>query len=252
MLTRLWMRTCALRAPEGDADGEGDAGGSGGGDGGKPKPKTFTQEDLNRIAAKEKKDAARAAREAADAEWQAKLEEIQKQNEELRKEKMTASERAEAERKEREAAEKRTRDEQEAKRKEQLANEKKRADLAEEKWRADRRNAALSSALLGAKVIGEFADDAAVLMLGKSKIDVSDDGEITSVIYGGKTYDTLADAARQFLQDKPNFAQAMGAGGAGTRSSNGGGGRGKTPLHEMSREQLMAMDRDKRAASGRK
>lgn len=240
----------------GDDDG-GDDGDTGGGGGDPPKPppkKTFTQDEVSRIAAKEKREAERAAREKADAEWQAKLAERDAELEELRKKSMSADERAAAERKERDAAEKRSREEHEAKLKEARDKEKKRAELAEERWRNDRRNLALNSALSAAKVLAEAADDAAAVMLGKSKIEVDDEGAITGVIYAGKAYDTLEEAAKQFLQDKPHYAPATGNGGGGTRGSTGGGkgGKGGRPLHELARDQLLARTVEQDRAQGRK
>lgn len=243
----LLMRTCVLRAPEGDDDGD-----QGGGGAPPPKPKTFTQEEVSRIAAKEKKEALSAAREAANAEWQAKFEATQAEIAELKKANMSADERAKAEAKEREAAQARSREEHEGKLKEKASAALKRAEAAEERWKADRRNGALSTALLTGKVIGEAAADAAAVMLSYSKIDVDEAGEVTSVIYAGKAFDTLAAAAQQFLQDKPHFAQPTATGGTGTRSG-GGGPRGKVEsLFNLSREDLLARTLAKDAATGRK
>lgn len=239
-----------------DDDGGGDDGDTGGGGGDPPKPppkKTFTQEEVSRIAAKEKREAEKVAREKADAEWTAKLAERDAELEELRKKSMSADERAAAERKEREAAEKRSREEHESKLKEARDKEKKRAELAEERWRNDRRNLALSSSLVGAKVIPEAADDAAAVMLGKSKIDIDDDGNVTSVIYAGKAYDTLDEAAKQFLQDKQHYLQATGTGGAGTRGGSGSSKLGKgVKLHELPKDQLLARTVENDRAQGRK
>lgn len=260
MNLRLLMHTCALRGPafeqptlcSADDGGESDDGGAGGGAGGKPKPKTFTQEDVTRIATKERKDAERAAREKVEAEYKAKLDEKDAELAEARKASMSAEERAKAEAKEREDAERKTREERESKLKEKLSAADQKAKAAEERWKGDRRNAALSSALLAAKVIGEAASDAADVMLGKSKIDVDDDGVITSVIYGGKTYESLADAAKQFLLDKPHFAQPTATGGTGTRGG-AGGPRGKgAPLIQQSREDLLAATLASDRAAGRK
>lgn len=234
---------------------EGDEPGDEPGGGGAPPAKktTFTQDDVTRIAAKEKKEGERAAREKADADWKEKWDAAQAELAEAKKASMTADERAKAEAKERDEAERKTREERENKLKEKLSTADQKAKAADERWKGDRRSGALATALHGAKVIGEAASDAADVMLGKSKIDVDDDGAITSVIYGGKSYDTLGDAAKQFLLDKPHFAQPTATGGAGTRGGTGGGqrGNGGKPLIELSRDQLMAMDREKRAG-GRK
>ena len=248
MYHRLLMRTCALRAPEGDEGGAG--GGDAGGDGGKGK--TFTQAELQRIAAKEKAEGERAGRAAAEAEWQAKLDEQKAAIAELKKQQMSAEERAAAERKERDEAEKRTREEREAKLKKERDEAKASAQTALERWKNDRRNAALQSALITAKVIASASDDAAESMLRNAKIDVDEDGKITGVMYGGKTYESVADAAKQFLDDRPHFAQAVGGGGAGTRGGNGAAPAGGRKLHEMSREDLLSMTIAADKAAGRR
>jgi len=241
-------RTSLCSADAGDGGDGGDGGGAG--DGVK---KQLSQDEVNRIAAKQKKEGERAGREAAEAEWKEKYAELEAKLEEQRKAAMTADERAAEERKQRDEAEKRTRDEREAKLKKERDEAKAGHAAAVERWKNDRRDRELQTALIAAKVYVPASEDAAASMLRNAKIELDDDGSIKSIVYAGKAYDTLEEAAKRFIEDKPHFAQASGVGGAGTRAGNSGGAgaNSNTKLHELSREDLTQRILEEDKASGR-
>jgi hypothetical protein len=216
-----------------------------------PAPKTFTQDEVNRIAAKQKDEGTRAARAAAEAEFQAKEAAHLKRIEELELAGKTQAER--------DAIERRTREEADAKarkaREDALATERDqalaKATAAETKWKQDRVNGAVSNALVASKVIGSAASDAAHSFVRDSKIEVGDDGEILSVIYGGQSYTKTEDAAKAFLNDRPHFAQPSGTGGTGSRLPGAGGG-GVKPLDGLTTEELLKGASEELRASQRR
>lgn len=228
-----------------DGDGGGDGGGGGGG---APPAKTFTQDEVNRIAAKQKSEGERAARAAAEAEFQAKEAAHLKRIEELELAGKTQAERDAIERRQREEADAKARKARE----DALASERDqalaKATAAENRWKQDRVNSVISNALVANRVIGSAVSQAARIFVSDSKIEVGDEGEILSIIYNGQSYAKPEDAAKAFLNDNAHFAQASGTGGAGTRlpGSSGNGAGGARDFTKMSRSDLLAIDKEER------
>jgi hypothetical protein len=233
---------CVLRAPE--DGGSGDGGGTGGsGTGGTQQPaaRTFTQDEVNRIAAKQKAEGEAAARRQAEAEFKAREEALVKERDEALLAGKTQAERDAHERKQRDEADRKAREARESaiakERDEALA----RAQANEARWKQDRVGTAVTAALHGAKVIAAAAADAAHVFTRDAKIDVDEDGVITNVIYGGKSYPKVEEAAAEFLRERTHFAQPSGTGGTGTRApgNTGGSGHSGTPLHQQSRQERL-------------
>lgn len=230
----------------------GEGGGGGGGPANTDPPKTFTQEDVNRIAAKQKAEGERVARERAEADFKAREAEHLKRIEELELAGKSQAERDAHERKQREDADRKAREAVQAQLTRERDEERQKREAAETRYKQDRVSRAVTDALHAAKVIGSAAPDAALSFIRDAKIDVDEDGNVTNVIYGGKSYPKVDEAAKQFLLDKAHFAQPSG-GGAGTRSPAGGAGATSQPgrpLHERSREELLALSKAEREARG--
>jgi hypothetical protein len=200
--------------------------GEGGGGGGDP-PKTFTQDDVNRIVGQRVGEATKKALADAKAEFDKQLAELaplRQQLEDLQAEKDKVGKTAEelkrieadkaAKQLERERAEHSTK----------LTAAEKRAVEAE----ARHRNLVVSSALGGgldsAKVLGSARDKAVRLLAAEAEVELDDDGKIVSVTYGGVAHKSAAEAATAFLKDNNFLAAAQGpAGGTGSQRPNAGG-----------------------------
>ncbi len=204
--------------------------------------KTFTQDEVNRIAAKQKAEGEAKARADAATEFAAKEAAHLKRIEELELAGKTQAERDAHERKQREDADKKAREAEKATLAKERDDEKAAREQLETRWKQDRKNTAASNALVAADVIGDAAADAMHVFVRDSTIDMDDDGAVTNVIYGGKSYPKIEDAAKAFLKAKPHFAMPSGTGGTGSRlpGARGGAGAGNGPTDTMSREELIA------------
>lgn len=225
-----------------DGDGTG-----GGGDGdGEPKPKTFTQEEVNRIAAKQKAEGEKSARAAAEAAAKEQMDALNARIQELELAGKSQAERDAHERKIKEEAQERTRKAERDALQKERDEAKAAADAASARLKSDRQSRAVTDALHSTRVIADAVGDAAESFQRLAKFETDEEtGEITSIIYGGKSYAKLETATKQFLQDKPHFAQAIGGGGTGSKRPNtsGSAGAGDKPLWQRSREELLEMDR---------
>lgn len=246
---------------DGGAGGAGDgAGAAGGGAGAGGTPKTFTQEELSRIAAKQKSEGEAAGRRAAEtealarqatleAEAKAKLDAAEARIQELELAGKTQAERDAIERKQREEADKKAREAREQALAKERDDAKALAADREARWKGDRVKAAVTTALVTNKALASATPDAADTFVRVSKIETDDEGLITSVIYAGKSYASVDEATKEFLRERSHFAQASGTGGAGTRGGNGSGnGIGNKPLWQLSDEELKQLDHAQGAA----
>lgn len=222
--------------------------------GGDPPPpaKTFTQDEVNRIAAKQKEEGTRAARAAAEAEFQAKEAAHLKRIEELELAGKTQVERDAHERKQREDADKRAREAEKAQLAKERDDEKAKREQLESRWRSERIATAAGNALVANKVIGDAAADATHVFVRDSKIETDEDGQITNVIYAGKSFSSIDDAAKEFLKAKPHFALPIGTGGTGSKLPGTGGGPGKGPIDNLTTEELLAGAREEMRAGQRR
>ena len=229
-------------------EGGGDGGGGGNGGGGAPPPaKTFTQEEVARIAAKEKSEGERAARAKLESELRAKydtdLAERDKRIQELELKGKTEDERREIERRQRSEADEKARKAREAELLKERDDARAEGLSYRNRWLDDRKAVQVGSALVSAKVVASAADDARAVFSQVSKIETDDDGNVTSVIYGGQTYTKLAEAAAAFLRDRPFFASASApGGGSGMRQGGSGGNGSQRQLDEMTEDELLALD----------
>lgn len=222
----------------------------GGGGGGQPPAKTFTQDEVNRIAAKQKAEGEAAAKRAAEAAFTEKEQAFNKRIEELELAGKTQAERDAHERRQREEADRKAREAREASLAKERDDAKALAAANEARWKDDRKNTAVVAALHSAKVIAAAAADAAHSFMRDAKIEQDEDGVITNVIYGGKSYSKVDEAAVEFLKERSHFAQPAGTGGTGSRlptSSGGGSPQGGRPLHEMTRSELLELDAQQQA-----
>jgi hypothetical protein len=249
--------TIASLPPEGEGgEGEGGKGGGdgGGGGGGGGEPKTFTQEQLNGFLAAERKKLtdkqtaqaaeieALKAKVAENDELKAKLAKIEEDKElagksELEKERARAEKEANKLRGERDTAI-RERDEARGA-----------TDNEKASHRMTRARNRLTSALTQAEVFPTAADDALEGMVRSAEFDFDDEtGELKSLTlnHDGTRYQAneLKKAAESFLKHKPHFAKGAG-GGTGATRPTGGGAHGGKPLHELSTDQLLEIDRQK-------
>lgn len=235
---------------------EGDAG-AGGDGGGAPAPKTFTQEEVSRIAAKEKSDGERAARAKVEQELTAKFtterEELAKRIEELELAGKTAEQRAEHDRKVKAEADQKAREAREAAINKERDDARAEAAAIKSRWLNDKIDLQVSNALVASNALASASQQAARIFALDAKIDTNpEDGSITSIIYGGQSYTKPAEAAAAFLKANPHFAAAASPnGGSGARGGNGGNNTGK-PLHELSSETLLQMHAEREAAAGKR
>lgn len=232
---------CVLRAPA----GEGDPGG-GGDPATPPGEKMLPQSEVQRIVAKEAKAAAdKAAREAAE-KFKLELVDRDKTLEELRMQLETAGktgeEKARIEAEQKREAERKAQAARDAQIADQLRSATEKATAAEQRLRDHQVSGAVSVALASAKVLAGATEDAIRSFRADSQIETDEDGKPSSIIYKGVAYDTLKDAAKAFLKDRPHFAQPSAVTGAGVRTGGGNGAGGsKVPLHELDRTTLLRM-----------
>ena len=219
------------------AEGEGE------GDGGGEAPaKTFTQEDIDRIIAKERRSFEAKLKGSTElAEKAKRAEELEARLAELEEEKALAGktaaekERARAEKASQAMATEKARLEAE---KVELAAELERARKEHQMTRASN---ALSTALSSAGVFPGAAEDALASLMSNSEMEWDDNGKLIAITLelDGTRYDDPKKAAAAFLAKKTHFA-AGSTGGSGTRLPNGFGGSNK-PLHERTPQELLAM-----------
>lgn len=250
--------TCALNVAEpsnpfiafidGDGDqGDGDKGGTG--------EKMLSQSHVTALIARETKAAAEKAAKEAEARLAAELKKRDDELERTRAELETAGK----------SAEERARIEAENRRKAELAAAEGREKAAAEALRAATEraegNAArltnfqikqhLSSGLVASSVLATAHEDALRSFMTDSKVDLDDDGNITSLVYKGVAYATAEKAAAAFLKERAHFKAPANNGGTGARGNGGNGGGsvndGK-PLYEKSSEELLAMSVAERQA----
>ena len=101
-------------------------------------------------------------------------------------------------------------------------------------------SAALGSGLDSSKVLPEARAKAIAALKFEAKVELDDDGNVTSVTYGGRSHKSAAEAAVEFLKDNPFFASNGGASGNGTRPPNASGlPPGKT-LYDLPQDDLLA------------
>ena len=204
-----------------------DAEGGGGGGGGGETPKTFTQEDLNKVVGQRLADERKKyADYDSHKEKAAKLADVEAELAKLREEKADAGKTAEE--RERLAAD-RAAKQLERERNEittKLTASEQRAEASENRYRSLIVSNALGSGLDAAKVLSTARDDAIEALRSRSEIEIGDDGKILTVTYGGIAYKTPAEAATAFLKDKDFFAAGPSGGGGGTKPPTGGGGAG--------------------------
>lgn len=101
----------------------------------------------------------------------------------------------------------------------------------------------VADGLIGAKVFTGTPNalvHARQAFLSEAEIETDDKHAVTSVKLSGVAYPSVAKAAEEWLKSNPHFA-ASPAGGTGSRGQ-GGGSRGGKPLHELSNNDLLALD----------
>lgn len=219
-------------------EGEPDPGGGGGGGGGEP-PKTFTQEDVDRIVTQRLSSERKKFADYDQLKEQAgKVPELSKQLEELN-EKLELAGKGEEE-KQRLLAEKlQAKIERE---KDEIARERDEAQAAAQAaaqaLRTTRIEHQLTAALTTGKALPSAIEKATRIFMQDAQIEVDEDtGRVTSVTLDDVPYSDLTKATEAFLKANPYFAAAP-QGGGGTRNPNGGGG-GKSRDRMSPRELAM-------------
>lgn len=219
-------------------EGEGGDGGAGGGDGGKPPPaKTFTQEQLDAIVAKQRRDLeAKFGDYDQLKEAAGKVSELEKQLESIREEAELKG-KSEAE-KARIQLEKRMQQVEQ-----RIAQAEKERDEATAKAEAAVKarldvvkRHQLVGALQGAKVVPGALDDATDAMLRGAEIETDDDGNIKGITVAGGHFDKPAEAVAAFLKTKPYYQSHPGGGSGGTNPNGAPGAPAN--VQEMSFAQL--------------
>lgn len=111
--------------------------------------------------------------------------------------------------------------------------EQKKATAALDRLRTREISLQLGNALDGAKVLTSARADAIEILMAKAKIEVDEDYQVTSVVYEGTEYGTLAEAATAFLKTKPHY---LSAGAPPNRQDqkppNRGGKPDQVPVHQ--------------------
>ena len=213
------------------AEGEGE------GDGGGEAPaKTFTQEDIDRIIAKERRSFEAKLKGSTElAEKAKRAEELEARLAELEEEKALAGKTA-AEKASQAMATEKARLEAE---KVELAAELERARKEHQMTRASN---ALSTALSSAGVFPGAAEDALASLMSNSEMEWDDNGKLIAITLelDGTRYDDPKKAAAAFLAKKTHFANGS-PGGSGTRLPGNGGNTSGRPLYELSSEELQKL-----------
>lgn len=176
-------------------------------------PKSFSQEDVNRFLARERK---KFEEEMAQRPTAEQLSEVQAQLRKLTEEREMAG-KTEVEK----LQVQHTREMEKLNHKfQQLAEESKAKDeavhAAQTTLRTERMSRAFGAALTKAEVYGSASSDALRVLMGEVKdVDIDDKGTVRAS-YGEDLIDEPPEAiAKKFLEDRPYFASAK-LGGAGT------------------------------------
>lgn len=197
-------------------------------------PKQFSQDDVNRLIARERRkfEDELKARPSAEQlqELQAKLDSIQEEREMAGK-----SEREKAEHKHQQELAKLNQKIQqlseEAKQKEQAVAE------AQKTLQTERMNRAFGAALQEAGVYAGASSDALRVLIAELKDpEIDPDSGAVTAGYGDLIADDPKVIAKKFLEDKPYFATAK-SGGAGTKQPNTQA-RTTRSIAEMSADEL--------------
>lgn len=224
---RVW--NSVLFAPEG-----GDPAGGGGSAGGAGDEKKFSQADVDRFVTDRVK-----GMKAEIEGFKAKLGEF----DEIKQQLAEAAEREQA-----------ARDEAELKGKNEVEQLKIQLNKAQEKYKSaesewtkklsdaeqgtkqahDRfvqhvQRSAVSDALNTVGLAKTATKHAPGAFLSEAQIELDESNAVKAVMYGGATYGSVTDAAKQFLADNPHFAPSP-EGGAGTHRQNAGGGTASSSL----------------------
>lgn len=253
-VVRPWARTGTICNAENDDPGGG-GGGTPPGDqttlpGTDDPPKTFTQDQLNALLAKERK-----ATEAKFGDYDklkeaaGKVEELNKRLEELEEEKTLAGKSAEEKERARAKKERETLLADKEKAETEKAEVEARLAAAFEEHRNTRARHTLSLALSAAKVYAPAAADALDAMMRDSTLEFDKEtGELTQVTLAndGVVYDDMNKAAAAYLASKPHFA-AGAIGGTGTRPPNGTRA-GDKAIADMTPDERLKASAQQRAA----
>lgn len=225
---------------------DGGGAGGGGGDGGDGGAKTFTQDDVNAIIAKERKTweaKSGEALKAAKEESATKLSELQAQFDAMKTEfedsKLSAAD------KEKKAAERaqNAANTKIAELQTAIKAEQEKTAAATATLQGERVSRHLSAGLNAANVFkGALAD--AVDAFGKvAKVDLDESGKLTTVTLGEASYTDIKEAATAFLKERPHFQKGPPGGtGSGSPGSSDFGGK---PMHEASDDELWAASQKK-------
>lgn len=220
---------------EGGGAGDVGAGGAGGSGTGTQAPKTFTQEEVNGIVAKEVKGV-RSKLEAAQAESTKKTAELQAQLEKLTGDLEIAT-KPDAEKAkliaEREQAKSRSLLETAAKERDEAKAIAAKAVADLQSFKMD---TLLTDALASQKANPETLKQAVLLMKLDGACEFDDQGNLAVTVPTGRMTD-LKKAAEHWLKANPHFLPAP-AGGAGTKRPNAGGNNG-VDMNVMSPSQLI-------------
>ena len=234
---------------DGDGGGAGDGDGGGGGDGSGGDDKTFTQAEVDKFNADTRRKLEAKFKDYDDIKAKAaKVDELTASVTALTQKVEDVGKDAtqlERERAERELATLKTK------------TETLQAQLAEmtgkvgEEATAHRNTKAghkLSLALQQADVHPEATEVALRTLLSQSELEFSDEGNLTGITlqHDGTRHEVgkLKEAAKSFLEAHTFLAKGA-PGGTGSKRPNAGGAGG-VPLHEMSSEQRLKLDADRR------
>ncbi len=232
---------------DGGGGGSGDDGGGGSGDGGGGgaggDDKTFTQADLNRMVANERRSN------------QAKMDTLQASADKVPGLETTIQEAKEA----KELADadaagqatilaQRQADQHQAKLEEK---DLRIAGLEADKAAGDTRltdfqtRTTIGQELAKAGMLGAAAKHAIPAMMADSEVTLNEDGSIATIKLDKVMQADLATAVAQFLTDNPHFKAAP-PGGSGSGAPNGGAGGSDKPIAEMSQQERWAAARQRK------
>lgn len=227
-----------------EGDGDGDGGGDSSGD--PPPPKTFSQDEVNALLARDKKKLTSQieALESKASSAEEMRQQIAELNEQIELAGKSAEEQAKA--KAKKAAEKQAAEVDGLR--SQLSELEQNLNGERQSHQATRVRNRLATALIEADVYPAAQDKALASMVGDAEAEFDEDGNLVAITleHDGTRYEDLKAAAVSYLAEHPYFAKAK-PGGAGSGRPHGGG-RTSAPLADMDPQDLLKLDAQRRAS----
>lgn len=218
-----------------------------------PPEKKFSQADIDATAAKIRADERKKFADYETVKAQAsKVTDLEKQLQDIRDEQENKGRSAEDKAKLEAQRAQRQIEKQKEESALALSEERGKRESAEKTLKELRLSIVLGTALDTAKVLPQAREKAIRAMQDDIKYEMDDEGNISSITYGGVLQKSMAEAATAFLRDNDFYASGGRPAGGGSKRPSGSGAPGGKKLEDMSIDELLVENarRDQAARAG--